>query len=257
MKTVVFQSFRSTAVPYWVETCLGTVRHWAEMRGYDYRFFGDRIFQRVPVWVLQKAGNHRQISTDLARLLLAKDLLAEGYERVIWLDADVLIFTPQNFVITDGSGFAFGREIWVQFASRGDHDQRKLKAYRNVHNALSVYCQGNSFLGFYIDSCLKILERATGPLVPQVIGPKFLTALHNIIGFELIDAIGMASPLVIKDLANGGGQAWDRLMEASPSTPSGLNLCTSLTGQNIDDVYLTDQLVEEACKRLLEGNGKT
>jgi hypothetical protein len=247
MKTIIYQSFRRSNVPAWVETCIGSVRAWAEMRKFSYRFFDDEIFDRVPFWVLEKTGEYRQTATDLGRLILAQELLREGYDRVVWIDADVLIFSPIGFTVETDQGFAFGRESWVQPNANGG-----IKVYKNVHNAISVFCKGNSFLEFYIHSSLNILKRADGPLVPQIIGPKFLTALHNIIGFNLIEDVGMASPLVIDDLANGGGVAWDLLEKTNPVHVSALNLCTSLVEKDVNGVHVSDSLVEQAVSTLLD-----
>jgi hypothetical protein len=249
MKTIVYQSFRTSGVPGWVRTCLSSVEDWATAQGFEYRFYDDEIFERVPAWVLNKAGRHLQIATDLGRLVLARELLAEGYRRVVWIDADILIFDPEGFALSLEDEYAFGREIWVQPSGKG---RGGIKAYKNVHNAIAVFCQGNSFLDFYIHSSLKILRRVEGPMVPQIIGTKFLTALHNIAGFTLIDEVGMASPLVVRDVANGGGPALKLLCQKSPQPLSALNLCTSLAGGEADDVVLSTALMEAVCKRLLE-----
>jgi len=246
MKTIVYQSYRTTRVPDWVSTCLCSVENWAAGQGYAYRFFDDEIFQRVPSWVMEKAGAHLQIATDLGRLILAKELLAEGFERVVWIDADILVFDPERLLLAIDQEYAFGREVWVQPVNSG-----RIKAYKNVHNAISVFCQNNSFLEFYIHSCLNILGRANGALVPQIIGTKFLTALHNIVGFKLIDEVGMASPLVVSDIANGGGAALDLICEKSPVPLCALNLCTSLVGGRVDDVDLADSLMESVCDVLM------
>jgi len=246
MKTIIYQSFRSTGVPDWVAACLNSTRSWAAAQGYGYRFYDDEIFERVPPWVMEKAGEHMQIATDLGRLVLARELLMDGFERVVWMDADVLVFAPEQFRPAIDLDFAFGREIWVQPNLKG-----RIKTYKNVHNAISVFCRGNSFLDFYIHSGLKILERAEGPLVPQIIGTKFLTALHNIVGFNLIDEVGMASPLVVRDIARGGGPALDLLRQSIPVPLCALNLCTSLAGAEVDDVKLTDLLMETVCDALM------
>ena len=246
MKTVIYQSFRTSGVPGWVSTCLSSVENWAAGQGHAYRFYDDKIFRRVPSWVMEKAGENLQIATDLGRLILAKELLAEEFERVVWVDADILVFDPERLFLAIDQEYAFGREVWVQPVNAG-----RIKAYKNVHNAISVFCRNNSFLEFYIHSCLNILGRAEGPLVPQIIGTKFLTALHNIIGFNLINDVGMASPLVVHDIANGGGAALDLLRQKSPAPLCALNLCTSLAGGRVDDVNLTDSLMESACRGLM------
>ena len=49
-----------------------SVRDWAEVRGYDYEFIDDKIFDLVPEWYLKKAEGKITLITDLARLELAR-----------------------------------------------------------------------------------------------------------------------------------------------------------------------------------------
>ena len=99
-------------------------------------------------------------------------------------------------------GYLFGRELWVQPDPRG-----RLQVRGNVHNALAAFAPDNPFLAFYIDAAERILRRHQGPPVPQIIGPKLLTALDNMLGLPGSWAVGMASPRVVADLAAGGGPA--------------------------------------------------
>ncbi|MBL6929708.1 MAG: hypothetical protein ISR44_11095 [Rhodospirillales bacterium] len=250
MRTIVYQSFRTTDVPAWIETCLSSVRGWTEAQGFEYRFFGDEFLDLVPGWYGEKAGGRIPIVTDLARLLAARVFLAGEFERTIWLDADVLIFDPDHFGISVTSGFAFGEEVWVQPSSTAG-----LRAYRNVHNAICVFCAGNPMLDFYIHACKTILRRVEGGVPPQIVGPKLLGALHNMIGFELIGEVGMLSPLTLLDVANGGGRALDLLREKQSARLRAVNLCSSLAGTETDGVTITNDLLEQAATRLLEGVG--
>lgn len=43
MKTVVYQSYKTTGVPQWIERCMDTVKKWASKQGYDYRFYDDEV----------------------------------------------------------------------------------------------------------------------------------------------------------------------------------------------------------------------
>lgn len=95
--TLIIQSYRIENVAPWIEICLESVKSWTSLQHYDYRFIGDEIFDRVPKWYREKTSRHPQIATDLGRLELIHEALCEGYERVAWLDADVLIFAPDNF----------------------------------------------------------------------------------------------------------------------------------------------------------------
>ena len=244
MKTLVIQSYRTNNTPDWISLCLANTRKWVEMHGYDYRFVGDEIFQRVPDWYVEKTQDYPQIATDLGRLELISEALKEGYKRVAWIDADVLIFNPEPFTINITSGFALGRELWVQQAPSGG-----VKFYRNVHNAYCVFCQNNAFLDFYRHACKQVVSRmepAPGKgLVPQIVGPKLLTALHNIIGFDLLDDIAMASPMILHGLANDGNEALTILADSTTKPVFGANLCSSLEQDNPQDML-------SICKQLLE-----
>jgi len=252
MTPVVIQSYRTSAVAPWIETCLESVRQWTAAQGFRYRFVGDEIFQMVPAWYGDNAGHRAPVVTDLARLLLIREELAGGAGQAIWLDADVLVFDPARLSVPAGMGYAFGREFWVQPAGE-TAGRGKLKVYRNVHNAISVFEPANAFLEFYIHACERIIGGANGSVPNQVVGTKFLTALHNIMGFHLIDAVGMFSPLVIRDVTAGGGPALDRLWAVSPAPLAAANLCSSLVGGEADGVDLSDAVMMIACEKLLSG----
>lgn len=214
-----------------------SVRGWATERGFDYRLIGDELFADVPLAYRVNAGARPPIWADLARLQMAEGFLRD-YDRVVWLDADVLIFDRQALSVDIQSDCAFGREIWVQAG-----DANRLRVYRNVHNAICVFKSGSAELPFLRQTTQKIIERANPDRIPpQMVGPKLLTALHNIVGFDLVDSVGAASPLVRDDLEKGGGPALERLLRETPTKLAALNLCASLAG---------DRDLLRVCERLL------
>jgi len=249
MRTTVVRSYRTEAVPDWISTCLGSVRNWATDQGWTYRFVGDEILDLLPATYRANARGCLPILTDLGRLLLARQCLADGAERVIWMDADLLVFDPGRLHIDVTDEFAFGREVWVQPGADG-----RLRVYRNVHNAIAVFTAGNSFLDFYVHACEQIVGRLSTGGPPQIVGTKLLTALHNIIGFTLIDEVAMFSPAVVRDLHAGGGEALRRLAEASPVSPRAANLCSSLVGEGAEE-GLDDEMMAEVCARLIADRG--
>lgn len=248
MQTLVIQSRRPGAGPPWLEPCLASVRGWAEARGYAYRLLGDELLDLVPAWARAKAGAQTQVAADWARLEAARGALADGWRRVVWLDADVLVFDAAALSVDIEDSFAFGAEVWVQRDRRG-----RLAARRNVHNALCVFHAGNPVLDFYADACRRVLARyrGEGGMPPQLLGPKLLTGLDRLVGLPQIAAVGMASPLVQADLARGGGPALDLLTAKSRGRPAALNLCASLAGRRIDGVDVTPALTARAVERLL------
>lgn len=226
MTTVVLQSYRMENVPGWVRRCLDSVRAWAERHGHAYRFLGDELLGMVPANLRAQAGHRPAVVADVGRLRWARSVLAEaGVDRVVWLDADVLVWDAATLRVPEAVPFAFGREVWVQEGRNG----RGLTVHRSVHNAAMVFARDNPALDFLLWTAENILRRlkepGQGP--PQIVGPKLLTALHSLAGFPLWDQVGMLSPLVLADMARGGGPALERFRTESPPLAAA-NLCASL-----------------------------
>lgn len=252
MKTVVYQSFRTEEIPPWIARCMKGVAEWADARDYDYARVGDEFFDLLPNDYRSIAQGRLPILSDLARLIMARNLLAAGYERTIWVDADVVILDPDNFEITVNEDFSFCREIWVQPDGRGG-----VKAYRNVHNAMCVFVEGNSFLEFYIDACQRIVSQFKDGqgLVNQIVGPKFLSAIHNITAYPVIENVGMLSPLVVADIDAAAGAALDLLNKEKPAPMQAANLCSSLAGGVADDVDLNHEMMDRVVTNLIANKG--
>jgi hypothetical protein len=191
------------------------------LNDYEYQFFGDELFDCLPAGLFEKTRNQKVIASDLARLLVLKGALNRGYETVIWLDADFLIFNPAEFVLPD-QPYAVGREVWVQNDRHG-----KLRVFKKVHNAFLMFRQGNHFLDFYSETAERLLLLNQGAMPPQFIGPKLLTAIHNVAILPVMESAGMLSPAVIKGILGREGQTLDLFVNNSPVLITAANLCTS------------------------------
>ncbi len=245
--TIVIQS-HAPDPPAWLAACLDSVAHWAAGAGVAHRVAGDDFLARVPADLSRKAQGRTQVVADLARLDWIAELLGEGWARVIWLDADVLVFAPDRLsdaLALPASGYLFGREVWVQ-----PDAQARPRGRRNLHNAVLAFAPGNPVLDFYRHAAQRVLARHDGPPVPQLIGPKLLTALDNMIQLDATWAVGMASPMVVRDLAAGGGPALTCLKATAPTPPAALNLCASLAGREADGITLRDGDLADAVRAL-------
>lgn len=220
-KTLVVQSHRSVLPYRWINRCLESVRNWCELNRYEYRFLNDELYEYLPADIRKKLTGLNIIASDLARIIALKNALSKDYETVLWLDADFLIFNPGNFVLPIES-YAVGREVWVQYDKQG-----KLRVYSKVHNAFLMFRRTNGFLDFYVETSERLLRQNKGGMPPQFIGPKLLTALHNVTQLPVMESAGMLSPLVIQDIVRGGGEALEILRRYSPYPLAGANLCTS------------------------------
>lgn len=229
-RTLVIQSHKTPLPDKWLQLCCDSVRHWAQINSYDYEFIGDELFDCLSQEILDKTATQRVVATDLARLHVLRDRLCtdkdgQGYHQVIWCDADFYIFAPQHFQLIDAP-YALGREVWIQYDS-----QQKLRCYIKVHNAFMMFKNDNVFLDFYIDTATRLVNKNIGSMSPQFIGPKLLTALHNVIQCPVQEDAAMLSPLLIQALAQAPStpsKALELIQQRSNVTPAAANLCHSL-----------------------------
>ncbi len=224
-RTLVLQSHRKPLPFPWLRACLDSVRAWASARRFDYRFLDDALFAHLPQDLRERYRAQPVVSSDLARLLALRAHLREKdakWDTVVWIDADVLIFDPERLRLPR-TPHAVGREVWVQ--NRDD----RLKVYTKVHNAFLMFRAEDALLEFYVQTAARMLRAHEGPVVPQFVGPKLLTALHNVAGLHVLEEAGMLSPLVAQDIARGEGPALRRFVQKSPVPPAALNLCGSLS----------------------------
>ena len=149
MKTIVYQSYRGNETPNWLETCMQTVKNWAELKGFDYRR-EDNFFNYVPDWYIDKSQGKINVIADLARLEIAKKFLEQGYEQTIWMDADVVVFDPDNLNIETTEEYLVCREVWLDTEDDKNFGEGEIFCTEKVTNSLVYFTQKNSFLDFYI-----------------------------------------------------------------------------------------------------------
>ena len=242
--TLVIQSHRQPMPFAWIETCMSSVKYWADINNYHYEYIGDELFDSIPQALLSKIRNQIVVATDLARLKLLQNRLADHYKTVIWCDADFLIFSPETFHLPE-SPYSLGREVWIQNNSKNPD---KLITKTKVHNAFMMFRENNNFLDFYTETAERLLTLNNGSISPQFIGPKLLSALHNIAQCHVLETAGMLSPLVIRDIANRGGAALTLFQRKSNEKISGANLCNSLCERG----ELTEHEIERCIQNISE-----
>lgn len=238
-RTLVLQSHKQPLPYAWLSECLDSVRNWAGQSGFSYRFLDDELFALLDRSLRDKFADRPVILSDLARLRWIQRFLEEGWQRVVWLDADVLVFSPGRLV-PPAENYMVGREVWVQQSGNG-----RFKVYRKVHNAYLVFCRGNSFLDYYIATAQQLLERTEQTVPAQFIGPKLLTAYHNICAHPVQEEAAMFSPEVIRDISAGGGKALELFNSRSICAPAAANLSASLN--------TNDELMNKVIEVLLSG----
>lgn len=224
MQTLVIQSCPAQECVGWLQSCMDSVQLWCQHHGFEYRWLGDELFDFLPAELHGLAQQRPVIASDLARLLWMQDELRSG-RRLVWLDADVLIFQPEQLTLPV-ENFAVGRELWVQPAQTGGW-----KVWKKVHNAALMASPGqtgaSSFVDFYIDSALRLLSCNPQTIPDQFIGPKLLSALHNVVQFPVWESVAMFSPAVMQDLLQADNAALLAMQERASQPVRGANLCRS------------------------------
>jgi hypothetical protein len=239
--TLVIQSHRDPLPYLWLQDCMNSVREWAKLKGFDYRFMGDSLFEDLSAGIRRRTSGQIVIATDLARLYQLQRALDQGYSSVIWCDADFLVFNPLQFTPISSS-YAIGREVWVQNAKNG-----QFKTYVRVHNAFLMFRKGNPFLAFYLETAERLLKLNTGTMPPQFIGPKLLSALHNICRCPVQESAGMLSPQVISGITANDRRPLELLIKNSSHALAAANLCSSsLTRGEVSNQQM-QQVINQLC----------
>lgn len=228
--------------------CVTSVHDWSHSHGHDYLWLDDELFAVVPAEIREKTVHQPVVTTDLARLLHLQRALKKGYETVVWCDADTLVIDPQQLLLSN-LPFAVGREVWVQLETGAP--PAKPRAFVKVHNAFMQFDRNNVFLDFYCDAAARMLERHPAPFVSQLIGPKLLTAIHNIVALPVIETAAVLSPAVALDVLNAGGPCLDLFCRKSRQIPAALNLCAS----SVTRGELTDSQMHEICETVCRQPG--
>jgi hypothetical protein len=194
-KTLVVQSYRTHDVPAWIARCLASVEGWARMRGYDYRLTGDEVFALCGAEYLARVGPNMRSITNLARLELIAQALADGYDRAMWIDADVHVFDPAAFSIDSVRHYAFARETWIAPASG-----HVWTAEGGVNNCCIVFTPGQPDLRFLIDTTRHVAMHREIRSNYQV-GGDLIKGLRRSLAFETLDNVAMFNPHVVVALA--------------------------------------------------------
>gem|GEM_PF-400432 len=277
-KIVVYQSYRTQNVPEFISGCMESVRNWARANNYAYRFYDDALFDLVPEWFREKVSHKILPMSDLGRLYAARQLLSEGFDAAVWMDADLFVYSPGRFRIDTGQPFLLTKEVWITYSLH-----LVPSVWVRVCNAAMVYRRENPFLDFYIYSAEQLVknrehwvERFRGsndfryqlfslknklkPLAQDVpvavIGTMYLTALHKMFPLPLIENIGLFSPALLKDIASGRGTLMRRYMALFSEPLYAANLCGSFYGKSAFGVKADDALYRKVMENLIQSEGE-
>ena len=257
--TVVLQSFRTHDVPPWLQACLHSVRGWAQQQGWQWRFMDDAFFGLAPAWAHQRCAGNLYALTDLCRLLWAERELAAGAQRVVWADADVLVFEPARLRWPEGLGHGFARELFLPVDGQG----RIGAPQHGINNALMVFEAGDPVLGDYRGACEATLRQLPpGPVSRTALGPALLVQLGRQRPLQAIEGVGLFTLAQMQAIARGPGPAPANVqgqallaetLRHSLTPPAAANLCHFLRNATPPERRPGfDALYGQAVQRLLQ-----
>lgn len=239
MNTAVYQSFRTTNVPSWINRCTESVSTWALSREFSYHFYDDEFFNYAPVALRAAVNNQRHLVSDVARLELAKKLL-EDHDRVIWIDADVYVNNPKDFLRQlPISKFLFCEERWVH------QEGQKVVVSERVNNAVIVMERDNEFLDFYRYACGQVIKEWK-QLSHSAFGTIFLTQIHKMLKQPLLQDVGMISPLLLNAAKQNNRDLLDTYLKRSDRQINAANLCLTFFDGMYDGRKLDKDAYEAA-----------
>ncbi len=245
-KTLIVQSYRREDVPGWIARCLDSVRGWAELKRYDYRLTGDEAFELCgEEYLAQVSRADVRAITNLCRLELVRNAFAEGYQRAVWLDADMFVFDPANFDVRGADRYAFARETWIGVRNG------RLAATSSINNSAFV-CNGpQPDLDFLIDA-IRHIARHRRIFSNYQVGGDLIKGLARSMAFQALPNVGMFSPITVTALADGDESVL-RAQASFHGTPvRAANLCATERYSNTPDQPVTLRAMD----RLEETRGR-
>lgn len=254
MKVIVYQSFRGPPPPRWLLRCLETSEAWAKSQGYDYSGDND-MYAFVPDWYAEKARVYPNVIADLARLVMARHFLDQGYDRAIWLDADVVVFDPERFQVDLSQPFLVCGEVWLDTDPEDDYGAGPLHCKPQVTNSITMFSRGNAFLGDYIARCLEIVRDAPETAPRLSVSNHYLTPLSKTMTLPQVHELALTSPILMHGLVEGIPEILELYAAYMEAPVRAANLCFSFRGKTHKGIPVTDAFFDRTIDHLLATRG--
>ena len=194
MTTLIIQSYRTHDIPSWIARCLASVRAWSSAKAYDYLLTDDDAFALCGEEYLAKVGDNKRSITNLCRLELIRRALDDGYDRAIWMDADIFVFAAGQLDFATPDRISFPRETWLRPENGGTN------VVLTLNNCVIVCPRGDPDLDLIIEATR---HRARHHAVTHnfQVGVHLIRGLHRFLDFPLLSNVGMFSNYALGALA--------------------------------------------------------
>jgi len=224
------QSFRRHDVPAWIGDCMAGVQRWAASRNFEYRMLGDEFLELVPHWYRAKAHGYITVVADLARLVLIRRNLELGYDRVLWIDADVVVFDPSALSVDVEAPYAYSREVWVERSAGG-----ALKFLAKVNNSACLFSNSReafAHLNGYIARCKSTIAGLRTITDHTIVGTRLLTALNRKKPLPILPGFALFSPAILEAILESNRSLLMAFAKLHEGRIGAANLCNFLKQWN-------------------------
>lgn len=195
--TIVLQAWDEPPIPEWIDRCLASVRYWSSIQQFAYKFVPRGLLERAPQWVRQRCGSRQGPVADLARLLLMQDLFDQGYGKVIWIDADVLVFDAPRLRIDSAHGMLALYQKTPAHSQGGD-------AGASVSGSILAAEKNHPVFNFYRHAVEESVRNQHGDdMAPDLAGSALLTQIARIVPIECLTSVGQLTPAMLAEIACG------------------------------------------------------
>jgi hypothetical protein len=198
-KICIIQAYEAQTVPDWIARCLNSVREWAAVHRHDYHF-SPEFWCHAPEWFRERCGPEFGPVTDVARVYMMKEQFERGAECVVWIDADVLVFDPQNLRIPTQADFFGIKEITILTFPDGS----ARSSPEGVNGAVLGARRGSALFDVYLKSIECVAHDYPDKVLPRTVaGPQLLTRLASTNHMECLTTVGLFTPAILNEIALG------------------------------------------------------
>jgi hypothetical protein len=254
MTIAVVQAYEAPATPRWIECCVASVRNWAGAKGFQHHFLREGFFGLAPEWFRARCGAQIGPVTDVSRLYLMRRFFSMGYEAVVWVDADVLVFDPERLDVRSETGFVALKEITVGVDQGGVVHVSPV----TVNGALIASRRDHPLFEFYLYAVETAVRQFRGPEIPRTIaGPELLTRISQAVPIECLTTVGLFTPAILQDIASGSDRLPRIFAEQFGHRVAAANLCHFFRDTvTPEQRSFYDELMDRAMGRLIETRGE-
>ena len=227
------------------------MRDWAALHGYAYNF-SPEFWRYAPDWFRERCATEFGPVTDVARLYMMQEQFNSGAECVVWIDADVLVFDPENLNInTQADFFGIAEVVVLSFP-----DGTTKVSPMGINGALLGARSGSALFNVYLDAVESVVRDYPDKILPRTVaGPLLLTKLATTHHIECLTSVGLFTPNILNEIALGQVRLPTLFAKSFAHRVAAANLC-HFVRDLFPNVAQYDAVMHKALDNLIGSKGE-